>query len=786
MNRFFAAYIASAKGLASERGLTWDPPCDEYGIIPREFQWDLTALVGMIPPPSIRITNLALDRGSLLSLNATQRSLGQASSERRPMPQCWRDLFLAVLVDQVIIRKNKPSSAIVLAKWVRHLAAAAIDTSPWAITPDEVCRAYNAALRMGLSGKNALNFEMTIRTVLDANRLTDIPALSKFCVPLTDDASERAYERTQRVRVNASSATRRVRSRLVERKSANKLPEQRAFWEMVRIAFTERPKSFSDAIRFAMLKIIIVTGFRIGEVVLLPFDWCRWREYVDSDGRSAGEKGGISRSLMIRHFAEKQVEDEHVEGIHLYENAQHVPPIFENVILETLAHVAALTEPLRRRLRAQVATGRLFPEYPSAALIPAHEMYTAMSGSALFSVGKVPEELINRYRETFDVALLDEIRSFQLTNAMSLHPAVNYLKKAKMQGLKVRNSKGKKQIQEAIWSDAYLCVRDVEDYVRATMHTKLPQLKPARLADGTPVFPYDLMFLMPVRNLIEGRNGGVLDPSRYFSVGRISANDIITMLDGSQPESIFRRYGAMKDHQHLSLDTHALRHLQTTELFRLGVADTIITKRFNRDSVAQSYEYDHRSLAEDLANVEVPPEVEETLGDNARQVYRMITAGKVSGPLIDEFHTIQCKHGDDAAFEYLNTETDGLHVTPYGFCINSFAVDPCPKHLECYNGCLHLMRSDVDEEREHLVRLRDRMMGVIRSLEALLEEKRSIGWRNQLTHARTRLTNIEKTLATRPGERPFPDGLDLSEPAEKLHGTSILDTVTSLRESDDR
>ena len=404
MNRFFAAYIASAKGLASERGLTWDPPCDEYGIIPREFQWDLTALVGMIPPPSIRITNLALDRGSLLSLNATQRSLGQASSERRPMPQCWRDLFLAVLVDQVIIRKNKPSSAIVLAKWVRHLAAAAIDTSPWAITPDEVCRAYNAALRMGLSGKNALNFEMTIRTVLDANRLTDIPALSKFCVPLTDDASERAYERTQRVRVNASSATRRVRSRLVERKSANKLPEQRAFWEMVRIAFTERPKSFSDAIRFAMLKIIIVTGFRIGEVVLLPFDWCRWREYVDSDGRSAGEKGGISRSLMIRHFAEKQVEDEHVEGIHLYENAQHVPPIFENVILETLAHVAALTEPLRRRLRAQVATGRLFPEYPSAHSVismASATVLTALYGDRFHYTDKV-EESFGLPDRTFD------------------------------------------------------------------------------------------------------------------------------------------------------------------------------------------------------------------------------------------------------------------------------------------------------------------------------------------------------------------------------------------------
>ncbi|NCA71721.1 MAG: hypothetical protein EOM91_16900 [Sphingobacteriia bacterium] len=37
----------------------------------------------------------------------------------------------------------------------------------------------------------------------------------------------------------------------------------------------------------------------------------------------------------------------------------------------------------------------------------------------------------------------------------------------------------------------------------------------------------------------------------------------------------------------LTLQSHALRHLQNTELFRLGVADTIITKRFNRRSVAQ-------------------------------------------------------------------------------------------------------------------------------------------------------------------------------------------------------
>ncbi len=68
-------------------------------------------------------------------------------------------------------------------------------------------------------------------------------------------------------------------------------------------------------------------------------------------------------------------------------------------------------------------------------------------------------------------------------------------------------------------------------------------------------------------------------------------------------------------------------------------------------------------------------------------VARMIKAGKASGPIVDSFKKIQRTHGDDAAFDFLKVEADGFHSTPYGHCINSFTVDPCPKHLECFAGC---------------------------------------------------------------------------------------------------
>lgn len=114
------------------------------------------------------------------------------------------------------------------------------------------------------------------------------------------------------------------------------------------------------------------------------------------------------------------------------------------------------------------------------------------------------------------------------------------------------------------------------------------------------------------------------------------------------------------------------------------------------------------------------------------------------------------------AFEFLAAEADGFHATPYGHCINSFTVDPCPKHLQCFDGCNHLVATDIDRHRHNLEQTRAAMAKAIQEIKG---RPPAIGRDNQLRHAEAMVASIDKVLATAGGKRPFPDGTDRSAPA---------------------
>jgi hypothetical protein len=213
-------------------------------------------------------------------------------------------------------------------------------------------------------------------------------------------------------------------------------------------------------------------------------------------------------------------------------------------------------------------------------------------------------------------------------------------------------------------------------------------------------------------------------------------------------------------------------------LLRLGIADTALTKHHDRNATVQTRTYDHRKLAEELDSIDLPPTAD-ILSPELQDTLKLIRAGKMKGPLVEEFESILATEGEAVAFRFLAAEAEGFHVTPYGFCLNSFSVDPCPKHLQCFDGCLHLARTDNPAEEENLRALRDKTSVALESARAA--PARTIGRRNQIRHAESTLTNIDKALLAAPGQQVFPNGQDLSDPVDQPG--SIIDAALRVAQS---
>lgn len=765
MSQTFTAFIELGRNLVKAKGIDWDISLDDSGAAKDGIGWNLTAAVGDVPPPNHYLRDLNTDQKSLAIINKQRAADNLSPLMRKPLSSAWQDFIKAAVADQLFFKRN--STGYVVQSILRPLRviASCTEKEPWALQLDDIRFAINVARDVQASGKLADLVVGLVKIVFDRHHICDVgqiyPMLGLARIPVRSVKSKHTMSKEE------------LRTNLEERKRAERLPERRAFWELVRISMTEKPNTFMDELRFAAIRTIIITGLRVGETALLPFDWKRERAYLDARGRPAGEVGGISSSLMLRHFAEKQQEEES-DSVVLRENTQPVPEMFREILTESLDRVARLTQPLRNTLKLQCETGRILPWYNASDVVPLAELYPLVTGNP-FWLDMDRQPFIDRYREDFDFGVLEELRRFQFESYksqggkldMALYMFGNRLQKqidSEEYALRFRSLNGAPIAagSRMNWRETYLCVGELEDFIRKATPSKTSDLAPLPLATGT-VQPWEFLFLHPKRSLAEERNDGLCDVTRYISINRPDPTFVALSLGGAKSvSSIFERYGQTDEDRALMIEAHSLRHLQNTELFRLGVADTIISKRFNRRSVAQSYEYDHRSLAEELDQIEMADDLEIMLGEKATTVAKMIAAGKANGPIVDSFRQIQRNEGDTAAYEFLRAEADGFHATPYGHCLNSFTVDPCPKHLECFSGCRHLSATDLPENRHNLIRLEGKLKGAIETIRA--RPSNSVGWQNQLEHAVQRLNGVQTLLATPGGQPAFPNGRDLSQP----------------------
>ncbi|MBB4232889.1 hypothetical protein GGD56_006788 [Rhizobium mongolense] len=84
------------------------------------------------------------------------------------------------------------------------------------------------------------------------------------------------------------------------------------------------------------------------------------------------------------------------------------------------------------------------------------------------------------------------------------------------------------------------------------------------------------------------------------------------------------------------------------------------------------------------------------LGDVHRSVIANIM--DLGGPKVEMFNRLRDTKGDKAVVRYLAGAVSGFGVTPLGACTSNFLTEPCPRHVECFRGCEHMVRTGRPEE----------------------------------------------------------------------------------------
>ncbi|MED5550491.1 MAG: hypothetical protein VX529_14145 [Pseudomonadota bacterium] len=743
----FSRFVESYQRVAIKNGVSWQTPTDKTGQIKKAFRWDLGELTGTPKPPAIILRDLGTDGRTLAALNPEAEEV----VAKHPVSEGWADLIKALTVRSLFELRNSAlhtSNGIV--RPLRALATCCPEMEPWEITREDVVRALEAIARVDKNEK--------LRSLVEAQIVViDDLGLSIHC-PL---------HRKQGAQRKRQPDVSTIRKSIDERRRKDRLPGATEFWELLRILLEERPGSTYDAVRFLAAELHLLMGLRVGETVTIPTDPLINQPYFDQRGGRPSLVGGVDYTLFLRHFAEKQ-ELRDPKGVIYAETTTSVLRLFEDRISEIVSSVMALTAPLRRRLSEQLRTDRILPEFSVDDVVPLEGVFTQLTGNPFGLDGRFNSELAEKYRASFDIEVLHEIRDYQdslkRNGAGYTQPLRTFFGRKENAWIpRVEfnpNETGRRL------SNVGVPIGRLEDKIRLNIPTKLSDTEPFPLESGRELAADKCLFLVPKRALIEGRNGGVCDITRYAFVGRLTPQDMSNAFGAknsgsSAGQSFYAKYGK-PEHRSLCFKSHSSRHMHNNELFAAGVADTIITNRFGRKSVVQSHEYDSRTLAQELDDMELPEGSAELLVGPARDAFKLISAGRARGPIADEFRRIQVSEGDEAAIVFLATEADGMQITPYGLCMNSFVVEPCPKHLECFNGCCHLVRTGSELENRQL----DKLAGRYRTLLSTIDQhpgsqSAKAGARRQ---AEQRLEAIEKARATAPGNQVFPDGEELSRP----------------------
>ncbi|WP_339532496.1 hypothetical protein [Pseudomonas mucidolens] len=641
---------------------------------------------------------------------------GYPAPPKGPLPFAFQDFSKALIVYLQRTRSLKFSMVVAYNIAVRRLYNTLFErgvSDPTLLTRGDFDRVVGFLRESGYKNiYDAISHLQVIANTIDNLQLTE------FAIHFEHDAKP---EKRRHDYISLHDPDRAVK----QRKSDDRLPSREAM-EAYALC-SNNPLSDGEEILLRVIDLLIATGQRGNEVAVIPYD-C-WVErpikgttggvVVDAHGKPLVECG-------IRYFAEKQFQSR----VHWL--AESDIPLARRAVerLKTLTNE-------QREIAAwqELHPGRIW-SYPPQSVI---------------SDAKVLDWL------GFSEARSASRNLYLFLTRNGVHPFDDEPDEKQGRSLKRRYVAGEieRLIVPRIRGHAAL-TENVGGQVRIVLRTS-----------ETLAIAFDGQFRFG------GREANV-----FRAVPRrVTLGDINHALgDDEKYTSIFsRRSLTESDGTPIKLTSHQPRHWRNTIYHLTGMSDVQQALALGRKRLDQNVYYQHTSIEENTAAHH------EFLAFNSYHerldfLHTAIRDKRIHGALTDSYHALLSDKGTTTAEAFLTVHATALHVTPFGGCIHDFSQAPCPKHLQCWNGCSHLHLMGTPSERVNLEKQAKNLTKAISIMrDAGTGEAGSDVW---LADQENKLKNLKSVLArdTNGGvQRVFPNGRPITVVDSDKRHSSVSD-----------
>ena len=506
-----------------------------------------------------------------------------------------------------------------------------------------------------------------------------------------------------------------------QRKSDDRLPSREAM-EAYALC-SNNPLSESEEILLRVIDLLIATGQRGNEVAVIPFDcWVErpikgtaGKVVVDANGKPIVECG-------IRYFAEKQFQSR----VHWF--AESDVPLARRAV----ERLKMLTQEQRKIARWQEAhPGRLWDYSPQ----------TSMSqDEVLHWIG------LSQNRDTYrNLNVYLSRNGIDPYREPGRRTSLNRYLAGDIERFLVPKLRGHEALTENVGGK--LCV------VLKTSETLAIAFDGQFRLGGREA---NVFRAIPRRVTLLDINHALGSDAKYAS---IFSRRSLTESDGSP----------------IKLRSHQPRHWRNTIYHLTGMSDVQQALALGRKHLDQNVYYQHTSIEENTAAHQ------EFLAFNSHHeridfLHTGIRDKRIQGALTDSYHALLSDKGTTTAEAFLTVHATALHVTPFGGCIHDFSQAPCPKHLQCWNGCSHLHLMGTPSERVNLEKQAENLTTAITIMrDAGAGEAGSDVW---LADQEDKLNNLKSVLArdTNAGvQRVFPNGHPMTVADTDKRHSSVSD-----------